>query len=60
TISQVSVDSSLYTRGQVLKRYVLASKGVWPHLPENAHVFADEDGDIQSYTPRGHDGSLCT
>ncbi|RXN26455.1 hypothetical protein ROHU_020934 [Labeo rohita] len=46
--------------GNILKRYVLASKGVWPHLPENAHVFADEDGDIQSYTSRGHDGSLST
>ncbi|KAL1255973.1 hypothetical protein QQF64_014034 [Cirrhinus molitorella] len=46
--------------GRVLKRYVLASKGVWPHLPENAHVFADEDGDIQSYTNRGHDGRLST
>ncbi|XP_059411286.1 uncharacterized protein LOC132144735 isoform X2 [Carassius carassius] len=42
---------------RVLKRSVLASKGIWPHLPENAHVFA-EDGDTQSY--RGHCGRLFT
>ncbi|XP_026144647.1 uncharacterized protein c19h1orf94 isoform X2 [Carassius auratus] len=42
---------------RVFKRSVLASKGIWPHLPENAHVFA-EDGDTQSY--RGHCGRLST
>ncbi|XP_042601656.1 uncharacterized protein LOC109046486 isoform X2 [Cyprinus carpio] len=50
-------DSLDRTCGRVLKRSVLASKGVWPHLPENAHVFA-EDGDIQSN--RGHYSSLST
>ncbi|XP_051729241.1 uncharacterized protein LOC127501338 [Ctenopharyngodon idella] len=44
--------------GRVLMRSVLASKGVWPHLPENAHVFADEISGILSYTRR-HDDSLA-
>ncbi|XP_043073904.1 uncharacterized protein LOC122323863 [Puntigrus tetrazona] len=43
--------------GRVLKRSVLASEGVWPHLPENAHLFA-EDGAIRSR--RGHYGSLSS
>lgn len=41
--------------GRVLKSSVLASKGVWPHLPENAHVFADENGSFQSYTKKHED-----
>ncbi|XP_067282619.1 uncharacterized protein [Pseudorasbora parva] len=43
--------------GRVWKRSALASKGVWPHLPENAHVFADENCGIQNYI-RGNDDSL--
>ncbi|XP_073787933.1 uncharacterized protein C1orf94 homolog isoform X2 [Danio rerio] len=49
-------DSLDRTCRRVLRRSVLANKGVWPHLPENAHVFADEDSGI--YTTRGHDGRL--